>query len=320
MAMQISRAVAAVVAGFMLVFAGCSAGGAAAPAEGGGMPQTEPSAPAPGDRQIARTASVSLVVTDVESTAGKLRQLAESVGGLVTWESISLPAPGGRGSQSYSEVVISVPADRLDEVLGLVGTLGEVRDRSVESVDVTDAVLDVDARVKTLRESIARLQELMSRAGSVTEIAAVEAELSQRQADLESMLAQQKNLQNRVAMAPITVGLYPPDLADQAGRSGFLGGLTAGWSALVTTGEVALTAVGYLLPWLVLLAVIGAPLIWWRRRRRASAADRRPGPPAPDRPPYAGGQAATQPAPASQPTPGSQPPAGSRPPSENPPG
>lgn len=271
--MTMSRALAAVAAGLILALTGCAAGGSA-PAgapypEAPDQPEAQPTT-GPGERQIARTASITLVVEDVEQVAGELRQVAESVGGIVTSESISLPGQGEDWPGGYSAVVVSVPAERLEESLGLIGGLGEVRQRSIESVDVTDSVLDVDARVKTMRESIARLQELMSRAGSVAEIAQVESELSQRQAELESLLAQQKSLQNRVAMTPITVGLYPPERANEAGAMGFVGGLLAGWNSLVTAGQVALTVLGVLLPWLALVAVVGVPLLWWRRRRRAA--------------------------------------------------
>lgn len=269
------RWVAAAVAGLLLV-TGCGAGGASAPESGGAAPMpegmpAEPDQPAdPGERQLARTASITLVVEDVEQAAIKLREVAATVGGLVTAENLSLPGADEEWS-GYSQLVVSVPAEMLDHSLDVIGALGEVRQRSIESVDVTDAVLDVDARVKTLRESIARLQELMTRAGSVADIAAVEAELSRRQAELESLLAQQKNLQNRVAMSPITVVLYPPELADEAPAPGFLGGLAAGWAAMVAAGQAALTAVGWLLPWAALAAIIGGPLLWWRRRRRAAA-------------------------------------------------
>ncbi len=272
--MRVSRTVAALTAGLMLLLPGCAANAASAPE--GGMPEApapqapEPSA-APDGRQIARTASITLVVVDVEQVAGELRRVAESVGGTVTSESISLPGPGEDWSGGYSQVVVSVPAERLDESLGQIGGLGEVRQRTIESVDVTDSVLDVEARVKTMRESIARLQELMSRAGSVAEIAQVEAELSQRQAELESLLAQQKSLQNRVAMTPITVGLYPPERADEAVAAGFVGGLMTGWNSLVTAGQLALTVLGVLLPWMGLAAVVGGPLLWWRRRRRSAS-------------------------------------------------
>lgn len=305
--MGMARTAAVVAAGLVLALTGCGAGDGGSPA-GAPYPEApaETAAPQPdsgsGERQIARTAYITLVIDDVEQVAAELRSVAQKVGGIVTAERISLPGEGEEWPRDYSELVISVPAERLEESLGLIADVGEVRHRSIESVDVTDAVLDVDARVKTLRESIARLQELMSRAGSVAEIAQVEAELSQRQADLESLLAQQKSLQNRVAMTPITIGLYPPDRAGEAGAVGFVGGLVLGWNSLVRAGGLALTTLGVLLPWLAVAAVVIVPLVWWRRRRRAAAAARIASAPAP----------APAPAPGDRVPPPAGPPAGDR--------
>jgi hypothetical protein len=161
----------------------------------------------------------------------------------------------------------------------MIAGLGEVRSRTVESVDVTDAVVDVESRVKTMRESIARLQELMRRAGSVSDIAQVESELTQRQADLEALLAQQAALAQRVATSPVSVTLVTPDTVSEDGPRGFLAGLESGWQTMLASGVVVLTIVGALLPWQVLAALVAVPLLLWRRRRVARA--RGPQPTAP---------------------------------------
>ena len=104
---------------------------------------------------------------------------------------------GSKNAYSQSTIV-SAPADQLDGALTDISAIGEVQLRTIQSTDVTAKVADVDARIKTMRDSIARMQELLTRAGSVTEIAQVENELTRRQADLESLLAQQKALAQRV--------------------------------------------------------------------------------------------------------------------------
>lgn len=277
------RLAAAVVAVLGLVFsAGCSAlpsgGGASAPAGAPDMPGEAPvpadggapRAPTlPGDRKLARSATVLLEVTDIERAAAELRRLALLLGGMVTSEMISLPTDAMPREYDTSHLVLTVPSDRLDETLTMIAGLGEVRSRTIESVDVTDAVVDVESRVKTMRESIARLQELMKRAGSVSDIAQVESELTQRQAELEALLAQQASLEQRVSTSPVTVTLQTPATLVVNGPGGFLSGLTAGWEALLSSGMVALTIVGALLPWLAIAALLGVPLLLWRRRRTA---------------------------------------------------
>lgn len=269
----------------LVAAAGCSAGDAASrvapaaesvPMSGeaaadGAMPE-EGGPLSTADRQIARYASIDLVVADIERASDELRRVAGAVGGLITSESLSLPVDATqRKYPNHSVVVVTVPATRLDEALTAVAGLGEVTQRSVESVDVTDAVVDVDARVTTMRESIERLQELMARAGSVTEIARVESELTGRQAELEALLAQQKSLSQQVETSPITVSLVTRAEATSPALGGFLPGLEAGWNSMVTAGQVALTVLGALLPYLVLAAVVVVPVVLVRRRRRTRA-------------------------------------------------
>ena len=53
---------------------------------------------------------------------------------------------------------------------------------------------------------------------------------------------------------------------------GFLAGLRNGWSALKETTVVLLMLLGTLLPFLVAMAVVIAPIVWLVRRRRRGAA------------------------------------------------
>lgn len=289
-----ARLAAALVAALAFVLlGGCSGGSPAsgeAPAGAPAQPAEEPipddggapQAPTlPGDRQLARSATVTLEVTEVERAAAELRRVALLMGGMVTSEVVSLPTDSAPRDYDTSRLVLTVPAERLEETLTLVAGLGEVRARTIESVDVTDSVVDVESRVKTMRESIARLQALMARAGSVSDIAQVEAELTQRQAELEALLAQQASLAQQVATSPVAVTLVTAETVVEDGPRGFLAGLESGWDTMVASGVIALTIVGALLPWLALVAVVAVPIWLWRRRRAAARAARQPAPPAP---------------------------------------
>ena len=243
-----------------------------APAPDGSYPESMPNegggATLSTDRKIARTASITLVVDDIRTAADALSELATRFDGVITNESLSLPDANGRTS-GYSSVQVTVASENLDEALNQIANLGRVTSREIKSVDVTEQVVDVDARVKTMQESIARLQELMQKAGSIAEIANVESELTTRQASLEALLATQKSLNNRVATAPISVQLRTESQAPAA-VNGFLPGLQAGWGSMTTAGQFALTALGALLPWLVLAAIVVVPLMIWRRNRMAA--------------------------------------------------
>jgi len=264
----------------LATLAGCSAASSGAPAATG--PAATTAAPAPQapdaprepqeapDAMIARTASIYLVVDDAVQATQGLHDAATSLQGIVTNETVSLPsdADGRRGTAS---VTLRVPADSLDAALTQIAALGKVTDRQITAEDVTSQVVDVDSRVTTMRESIARLQELMKQSGSVADIASVEAQLTQRQADLEALLAQQKSLSQRVATATITVSVRTVSTTEQPPSTGFFGSLKAGWNALLQAGRVAIVVIGTLLPWLVLAAIIVVPILLVRRHRRRTA-------------------------------------------------
>ena len=234
------------------------------------LPQ-QPNVPEEGGettRQVARTGSITLTVTDVVTAAASLRDLASSMGGMVTSESISTSANSG---SSVSRLIFTVPSAKLDQALDAVAKVGQLESRSTTAKDITTQVVDVEARIRTLRESIARIRLLMDKTGSISAIAQVEAELTQRQSELESLLSQQKVLKNMVEESPVTVTLLHPGQADPSNP--FLSGLRQGWEALLKSLNFLLVAVGALLPYAVIgfLGVLGFRA--WQRSRRTGRTD-----------------------------------------------
>ena len=248
-------------------------GGTADRAGGGAIGYAPDGAPdvseAGGDRHVARTASVTLEVPDADAAAMRIRELTASRQGYVTWESVAVREAGS--SNAYSTIVVSIPSADLDAFLVDVAEVGTLRHRELTADDVTTAVVDVEARIRTLRASIERISALMERAGTVTEIAQVESELSKRQSELESLLAQQKHLSTITERASVQVALVstPVDTTNP-----FWSGLLGGWDALGASARALLVAVGALLPFIVVLLVVGGPILWLvlRRRRRTGSA------------------------------------------------
>lgn len=270
--------VLAALAAILFLLVGCSSGGGLGARQedsSGVAGEPNPVAPQPDvaattlQRQIARSGELTLSVDDPAAAAQQLRQTAAEFGGFVTSEYVVLPTAGETElTRSRSQVTLSVPADRFEEAMDEAAKAGTEVSRAVSSADITTQVVDVEARIRTLRESIARLEDLMTRAGSLEEITTLEAELTRRQADLESLVAQQEALRDQVTQSPITVTLVTSAQAKVEARGGFVAGLAAGWSAFLLFLRVLVTAVGAALPFLLATALVGVPVLWlWRRRR-----------------------------------------------------
>lgn len=271
------------VAGVLL--SGCSGPSLSVPGFSGSSPQGAAApATAPGDRaapdeagplasgverQVVRAATLTLVVPDVLAAADRARALADALDGWVASESLAVGAQRGP-----STVVLSVPSSRLGDAVLRAGELGTVAHRGTTADDVTDTLVDMDARRRVLEASIARIEALMARAGSVAEIAQVERELSQRQAELESLRAKQQRLEGRVERATLTLTLQTP--AESVAVNPVLHGLRGGLDAFLASVVLVLTVLGALLPWAALVALVALGVRWLVRRRtpRASGVGR----------------------------------------------
>ncbi|GAA4405681.1 hypothetical protein GCM10023168_19580 [Fodinibacter luteus] len=220
------------------------------------------------DRKLARRADISLTVTDVDAAATRVRAIAATADGIVLAEAISsepdLPGTGG-----FSTITISVPTAALDTTLDRLSELGEVHSRNTSTEDVTAQYVDTESRVKTMQASVDRVRALMTRATKLGDVVTLEAELSRRQADLEALQTQLAALDDAVALSPVEVRLSTDaDVLEEPGDdTGFLAGLSAGWTAFTTSVGVLLTGLGAVLPFAVALALVLVPLGIWVRRR-----------------------------------------------------
>jgi TolA-binding protein len=163
-----------------------------------------------------------------------------------------------------------VPSDKLDAVLGELGSVGKVIRSSSSSQNVGAQIIDAQSRLATMRVSVERVRGFLDKATDLTQIVTLEAELTRRESDLEALEAQLASLKGSVARSPIQVSLTtePTVIAPPAPATGFLAGLTNGWKAFAASVSVVLTVVGAVLPFGVLALLIGLPLWLVLRRRR----------------------------------------------------
>lgn len=264
---------------------GSSAEGSSANGATGGAPAraagSTADVPAPVGSRIARTASLQLRVADVPRAAASIRTMVTGLDGYVVSEQIGSSdvadlAGGEPGAQAsvvdrVGEMTLSVPSVKLDPTLDRLGQLGTVVDRSTSSEDVTSQYVDTESRLRTMRASVDRVRALMGRATALGQVVQLEGELSRRQGDLEALESQLAVLKGSVERSTVTVRLLAPGAVAASGHgTGFAAGLTGGWHAFTTSVTGVLTAVGAVLPFAVVAALVGAPVLWWLRRRRAA--------------------------------------------------
>lgn len=216
-------------------------------------------------REQIRAATMTVHVPDVTEAAREAVRTAESLGGFLESE---------QTADAKTTVTLRVPPADFTKASEALARLGTVTTRTVTTEDVTGDVADVDGRLKAARASTTRVRSLLGRATSISEITDLEAELTSRESDLESLATRRRVLEGRTSFASITATFVKPVAAVAAPRRdvspGFGGGLRAGWEVFVAAGSVLLVVLGALLPFLGLAALVGGP-VWYLRRRRVTA-------------------------------------------------
>jgi hypothetical protein len=245
--------------GFGALFYGAS-GGASAPIEKGGTGGVPTAAPSDGsitgDRiDVIRTGTFSLEVEDVDVSLTKLTGVVKSQGGYVSgsyrYTDTSTP---------YLTVTFRVPAASFDAAVLALRAEGTVLSEQISTYEVTMQLVDLEARLRNMRASEAALLELMSRATTVSDVLAVQTQLTAVRSDIESYDAQRVALADQVAMTTIAVTISPIGSSIGNATSGFDLGkeVSRAVANLIAVGRTVIVAAINLVVVVLPIALVGA--------------------------------------------------------------
>ena len=226
-------------------------------------------------RSIIYTGDITVRVDNVTDVAARAASIVEIAGGFVGSDKRII-----NERRSEVHLQLRVPAEKFASTVDALAKLGKEEARSTSTEDVTEAVVDVDARIETQKASVARTRALLGQARNLGEIVSIEAELAKREADLASLEARKRRLADLTSLSTVTAHLLGPDatapITPEEKTPSFLDGLESGWNAFLGAMNVLLVVIGYLLPFAVVVGLPIVLLIWILRRRRPAT----PPPPA----------------------------------------
>ncbi|MBU0592067.1 DUF4349 domain-containing protein [Candidatus Micrarchaeota archaeon] len=158
------------------------------------------------------------------------------------------------------EYSISLKADprKFDRVNDVIKGTGEVKSISVDLEDVTMAYNDLDTKIQNREVELQRLYELYNMSDNVSDLLAIEYEITRVETELDLLKGQKQYLVTRIEYSTITVNLYEDKPSTQQlfislediGLA-FFGSLAVGISFVAI-------ATGFLLP-----IVIVCGLVWY---------------------------------------------------------
>jgi hypothetical protein len=237
------------------------------------------SAPRPGEPAIISVGTITLQSKDVAGARFDLEKVVDSYGGTIADEKTTASTDG---EVRLSRVVLRIPSDDFDAAMLDLAELGEVTASTRKAEDVTAQVIDTQARIRAQEQSLERVEVLFAQAQNIRDIVAIEAQLSRRQADLDSLKGQLAYLEDQTTLSTITVYLElaeepkPVVKKEKDDDNAFVSGLKNGWDALSEVGAGLATVSGALLPFAVVALVLGVPAALLGRRVLARHPGRRP--------------------------------------------
>ncbi len=210
------------------------------------------------DAKIIRTGTIDIEVTDVPKALLAARDGIRGMGGY-----IGASQTANTDDRPTASVTYRIPADRWEDALdllrGLNGLTSKVLDERTEAIEVTGAVIDLEARIRNLRASETALQEIAAGATKVSDVLEVQAQLTAVRGQIEQLTAQLGDLNDRASFATLTVRYSLPVVAVEIARKGFEPGAVVdeATASLVDILQALTTAgIWFAIVWLPILIVL----------------------------------------------------------------
>jgi len=175
-------------------------------------PQETP-APALSNRKLIRNATVELEIVSFDNAVQKITAFANEEHGYVATTDSEKQANG----KLRGQVIVKVLPENLDRFLQKIRSLGELKNQTLGTEDVTKAYFDTDARLKNAHVMEQRLIDMLkTKTGKVSDLLQVEKELGRVREEIEKMQGELKYWDSQVQFATVTMSLAEKDMEEPA--------------------------------------------------------------------------------------------------------
>jgi hypothetical protein len=165
------------------------------------------------NRKLIRNATVELEIVRFDDAVQKITVLANEERGYVATTNSEKQANG----KLRGQVMVKVLPENLDRFLQKVRSLGELKNQTLGTEDVTKAYFDTDARLKNAHVMEQRLIDMLkTKTGKVSDLLQVEKELGRVREEIEKMQGELKYWDSQVQFATVTISLSEKDMEEPA--------------------------------------------------------------------------------------------------------
>lgn len=225
------------------------------------------------EEKIIRTVDMTIRSQRYQQDYEALKALVEETDGRV--ESLSVSGEGTADSLRRASFTLRIPAGQLDAFVNGANTIGSVSSYSESSEDKSEDYYDVQARLETQLAKMERLQALMGKAATTSELIELESAISDTQYMIDRYTGQLNGYDSRVNDSYVYVTLREITSADAAEEKGLDLGeriINALKASAKTAGELLQSFAVFaitVLPWCLALALLALLVRFvWRRIRK----------------------------------------------------
>lgn len=225
-------------------------------------------------RYRIQTARLELEVDSYGDTRDDLVSETRSLGGYVDRETSDRHT---RGNESWTTgtLVLRIPAENYDQVIETVEAAGTVKHKEVKSKDVTEEVVDLQARLRNLRAQRDRLRDLYESANETEDVLRVGQRLSEVQGEIERVEGRLEVLENQVAYSTVRIEISEEPRERKLGpeeaawyETGVLAAFLQSVDGVFVVGRMFVVGAAYLVPYALAFSIPVAGLYVGARRLR----------------------------------------------------
>ena len=164
------------------------------------------SANAAQEQKLIQNIYTDMTVEDPSAALAEIVRYARETGGYLLSSNDYYDKENNTGG---AYVTVRVPSGESAQFCEYLAELGKIDSTSTDTQDVTSEYYDLETRIAQGKLEIQKLEELLERCSTVDEVLQVRAQLSQQQADVESMEGRMKRLRELTSFDTINIQLSP---------------------------------------------------------------------------------------------------------------
>jgi hypothetical protein len=156
------------------------------------------------ERQVIRTGSLEIIVSDPLQAAEQLRTLAVNFSGFVVSSNVN----GNEQGTRFAQVSMRIPTELFDEARAEVRKIANtVEQDTIEAHDVTRESVNQEAALRNARAEEAQYLAIMKRAAAVKDVLEVSSKLAEVRGRIDELEGDLKLLHHQVEMSLLTISI-----------------------------------------------------------------------------------------------------------------